>query len=166
MNKTITHYKKTNTRLKNDYPGKRTISKDKAPPHGLFGGRITVGCVNSLTVFLQKSLKRHGKPRKRVKIKDAIIDTLCVNDCVLIWSEWRDLNPRHPAPKAGALPTALHPVIQFLLLYHAAGENQSFSCLWSFIWSKRFYCPACRPGQIPQMPVLQGLPGFSCSYRG
>ena len=27
----------------------------------------------------------------------------------LIWSEWRDLNPRHPAPKAGALPTALHP---------------------------------------------------------
>ena len=30
------------------------------------------------------------------------------------WSEWRDSNPRHPAPKAGALPTALHPVI---LLY-------------------------------------------------
>ena len=25
------------------------------------------------------------------------------------WSEWRDSNPRHPAPKAGALPTALHP---------------------------------------------------------
>ena len=31
------------------------------------------------------------------------------------WSEWRDLNPRHPAPKAGALPTALHPVIQFFI---------------------------------------------------
>ena len=25
------------------------------------------------------------------------------------WSEWRDSNSRHPAPKAGALPTALHP---------------------------------------------------------
>ena len=25
------------------------------------------------------------------------------------WSEWRDSNPRHPAPKAGALPAALHP---------------------------------------------------------
>ena len=25
------------------------------------------------------------------------------------WSEWRDLNPRHLAPKASALPTALHP---------------------------------------------------------
>ena len=25
------------------------------------------------------------------------------------WSEWRDSNSRHPAPKAGALPAALHP---------------------------------------------------------
>ena len=31
----------------------------------------------------------------------------------LFWSEWRDSNPRHPAPKAGALPAALHPVIWF-----------------------------------------------------
>lgn len=96
MNKTITHYKKT-------------ISKDKAPPHGLFGGRITVGCVNSLTVFLQKSLKRHGKPRKRVKIKDAIIDTLCINDCVLIWSEWRDSNPRPLGPEPSTLPNCATP---------------------------------------------------------
>ena len=111
MNKTITHYKKTNTRLKNDYHGKRTISKDEATAHGLFESRKTAGCVNSLTVFLQKSLKRHGKPRKRVKIKDAIIDTLCINDCVLIWSEWRDSNARLPHPKCGALPTGLHPDI-------------------------------------------------------
>ena len=35
-----------------------------------------------------------------------------LEDCVRIiisWSEWRDSNSRHPAPKAGALPTALHP---------------------------------------------------------
>ena len=34
-----------------------------------------------------------------------------LEDCVRIiisWSEWRDSNSRHPAPKAGALPTALH----------------------------------------------------------
>ena len=30
---------------------------------------------------------------------------------IFTWSEWRDSNPRHPAPKAGALPTALHPEI-------------------------------------------------------
>ena len=34
-----------------------------------------------------------------------------LEDCVRIiisWSKWRDSNSRHPAPKAGALPTALH----------------------------------------------------------
>ena len=34
---------------------------------------------------------------------------------VVFWSEWGDSNSRHPAPKAGALPTALHPVIQFFI---------------------------------------------------
>ena len=29
------------------------------------------------------------------------------------------------APKCGALPTGLHPDIQFLLLYHSVGENHS-----------------------------------------
>ena len=33
-----------------------------------------------------------------------------------IWSGRQDLNLRHPAPKAGALPTALHPdIFDFLL---------------------------------------------------
>lgn len=54
MNKTITHYKKTNNRLKNDYPDKRTISKDEATSHGLFEGRKTAGCVKSLAVFSVK----------------------------------------------------------------------------------------------------------------
>ena len=31
-----------------------------------------------------------------------------IKTIVFIWSEWRDSNSRHPAPKAGALPTALH----------------------------------------------------------
>lgn len=54
MNKTITHYKKTNTRLKNDYHGKRTISKDEATAHGLFGGRKTAGFVKPLVAFSVK----------------------------------------------------------------------------------------------------------------
>lgn len=32
-----------------------------------------------------------------------------------LWSEWGDSNSQHPAPKAGALPIALHPVISFSL---------------------------------------------------
>ena len=43
----------------------------------------------------------------------------------------------HSTPKAGALPTAQHPdmIFSFELLYHAPGENQRFSCLWSIMWS-------------------------------
>ena len=72
----------------------------------------------------------------------------------------------HRTPKCGAVPTPLHPDIQFLLLYHAGGENQSFSCLWSFLWSKPFFGLVPRPSKIPQTPVLQGFPGFRFSARG
>ena len=41
-----------------------------------------------------------------------------------------------------------------------------FSCLWSFMWSKRFYCPVLLSREIPQTPVLQGVPGFGCFHRG
>ena len=46
-------------------------------------------------------------------------------------------------PKSSAIPPSLHPDIQFLLLYHAGGENQRFSCLWSILWSKPFFGPVC-----------------------
>lgn len=41
-----------------------------------------------------------------------------------------------------------------------------FSYLWSFMWSKRVFGPVSQLMKIPQMPVLQRVPGFSCSYRG
>ena len=34
---------------------------------------------------------------------------LCINDCVLIWSVLRDLNPRSPGPKPGAIPNFAKP---------------------------------------------------------
>ena len=34
------------------------------------------------------------------------------------------------------------------------------------MWSKRFYCPFCECGQIPQMPVFQGLVRFVRDCRG
>ena len=47
-----------------------------------------------------------------------------INTCVPIWSEWRDSNPRHPAPKAGALPTALHPD-EYEIVYVLMGRRAS-----------------------------------------
>ena len=53
-----------------------------------------------------------------------------------------------------------------MLLYHAGGENQRFSCLWSILWSKPFFGPYSWLGKIPQTPVPQGFPGFCFSGRG
>ena len=61
------------------------------------------------------------------------------------WSEWGDSNSRHPAPKAGALPTALHPVITVHLakplsiiqiFFHLSNVQiflMTFFCIWSTI---------------------------------
>ncbi len=45
------------------------------------------------------------------------------------WSECGDSNPGPPAPKAGALPTAQHPVIQFSGAFKSDG-------LYSIIYFK------------------------------
>ena len=64
------------------------------------------------------------------------------------------------APKPGAIPTSLYPDIQFLPLYHGGGENQRFSCLWSFMWSKPLLCRFRQSGEIPQTQVSQGFAAF------
>ena len=40
-----------------------------------------------------------------------------------------------------------------------------FSCLWSFMWSKRFLGPVPQPLKIQQVLVSQGIPGFGCFCR-
>ena len=65
-----------------------------------------------------------------------------------MWSEWRDSNSRHPAPKAGALPAALHPDIDFdkntklMSLYKIAwgSSRQSNSLSVDEIMKKSFEC--------------------------
>ena len=64
------------------------------------------------------------------------------------------------SPKCGALPTGLHPDIQFLLLYHSGEENQNFFCLWSFMWSKPLLCHFQQPGEIQQTQASQGFAAF------
>ena len=53
-----------------------------------------------------------------------------------LWSEWGDSNARSLEPKSSAIPPSLHPDIQFLLLYHAAGENERFFCLHRDGWGR------------------------------
>ena len=76
------------------------------------------------------------------------------------WSEWRGSNSRPRGPKPRVLSAELHPDIQFLSLYHGGEENQRFSCLWSFMWSKPLLCRFQQPGEIQQTQALQGFAAF------
>ena len=66
----------------------------------------------------------------------------------------------HGTPKSSAIPTSLHPDIQFLPLYHDGEENQRFFCLWSFMWSKPLLCRFPQSEEIPQTQVPQGFAAF------
>ena len=56
-----------------------------------------------------------------------------------VWSEWGDSNARPREPKSRALPTALHPDINF------QHQNKRYQCfqdgniLWSNKWSKNHF---------------------------
>ena len=53
---------------------------------------------------------------------------------VLTWSEWRDSNSRPPAPKAGALPTAQHPVSFKIIHCHFKNCNLFFVVFLVEVW--------------------------------
>ena len=97
-------------------------------------------------------LRRNRQRIRKIPLKSTISEGF--------WSEWRDSNARLPHPKCGALPTGLHPDIQFLSLYHGGEENQRFFCLWSFMWSKAILCRFLQSEKIPQMQASQGFAAF------
>ena len=72
--------------------------------HTIGGGELTIPYTNT---DLSKKQKLPMEP--------------CIHDSIGGWSEWRDSNSRHPAPKAGALPAALHP--DTMELYTKRMEN-------------------------------------------
>ena len=87
--------------------------------------------------------------------------------CRALWPPgFRVVDGAGATPKSSAIPPSLHPDIQFLLLYHAAGENQRFSCLWSFLWSRPLFGPVSSSGKTAQMTAFQNLVAFGVSGRG
>ena len=80
------------------------------------------------------------------------------------WSEWQDSNLRHPAPKAGALPTALHPVIKLnypagrILPNHPRYQLRHTRLYLYFSLLPAYYLSAVRPRRFPQKHsrIIQG----------
>ena len=97
-------------------------------------------------------LRRNRQRIRKIPLKSLISEGF--------WSEWGDSNARSLEPKSSAIPTSLHPDIQFLPLYHGERENQSFFCLWSFMWSKPLLYRFRQSVEIPQTQVSQGFAAF------
>ena len=112
------------------------------------------------------AVKKKGSTKCK---KTPILDWIIQNRC-FYWSEWGDSNSRHPAPKAGALPTALHPVMK--LWGGLGGFSQSrraTNCatpgyevfqLWSNMWSTPIFDQLSARGKVLSAQVSQGFPGF------
>ena len=65
------------------------------------------------------------------------------------WSEWGDSNSRHLAPKASALPTALHPVMKFSNCGQTCGQGH-------FLTSYKRGEKCCQPSRPKAFRVSQG----------
>ena len=64
------------------------------------------------------------------------------------WSKWRDSNSRHPAPKAGALPTALH-----LDSHYSVSQSRRASCCGTrHLRRRRSAILSCRPLPLAWLP--------------
>ena len=69
--------------------------------------------IRFLAIFAHPaSFKKFKRGRRADKTQEKK-KTLEITRISRVWSEWRASNSRLPAPKAGALPTAPHPVIWF-----------------------------------------------------
>ena len=105
-----------------------------------------------LVAIYRKILRRNRQRIRKIPLKSLISEGF--------WSEWGDSNARSLEPKSSAIPTSLHPDIQFLPLYHGGRENQRFFCLWSFLWSKPLLCCFQQPGKVPRTQESQGFAAF------
>ena len=76
------------------------------------------------------------------------------------WSEWGDSNSRHLAPKASALPTALHPDIQFFCMIPCGEEKSKFFVSVGGAVVKPGFAGVFHPGNFRRKLLSQGLPEF------
>ena len=81
------------------------------------------------------------------------------------WSEWGDSNSRHLAPKASALPTALHPVMKFSNCGQTCGHGHFLTSYRRGEKCCQAYCPKAfqvfqgqKPEPGPHAPKASALP--------
>ena len=90
----------------------------------------------------------------------------CESSCLLFWSEWSDSNARPREPKSRALPTALHPDIQFFCMIPCGeGKSKFFVSVGGAVVRPNF-AGVFQPGNFRRKLLSQGLPGSRFQGNG
>ena len=82
------------------------------------------------------------------------------------WSEWGDSNSRHLAPKASALPTALHPDIQFFCMIPCGEGKSKFFVSVGGAVVKPDFARVFQLGNFRRKLLSQRLPGLRFQENG
>ena len=82
------------------------------------------------------------------------------------WSEWSDSNARPREPKSRALPTALHPDIQFFCMIPREEGKSKFPVSVGGAVVKPGFAGVFHPGNFRRKLLSQGLPGSRFQGNG
>ena len=82
------------------------------------------------------------------------------------WSEWSDSNARPREPKSRALPTALHPDIQFFCMIPREEGKSKFPVSVGGAVVKPGFAGVFHPGNFRRKLLSQGLPGVRFQGNG
>ena len=106
-----------------------------------------IGHYDGMTFFVKDALIGDVITARATKLKK---NSAKSKDFTEFWSEWGDSNSRHLAPKASALPTALHPVMEFSNCGQTCGQRR-------FLTSYRRWGKCCQPKCPNGFGVFRGL---------
>ena len=81
------------------------------------------------------------------------------------WSEWGDSNSRHLTPKASALPTALHPDIQFFLHDTMRRRKKQVFRVCGRRCGQARFCESFSTGEFPPQATVPKASGSSLSGK-
>ena len=90
---------------------------------------------------------------------------LCIFFINTFWSEWRDLNPRPLGPEPSALPTALHPDIQFFLHDTMRRRKKQVFRVCGRRCGQARFCESFSTGEFPPQATVPKASGSSLSGK-
>ena len=117
------------------------------------------GEINLHHTLLKNILNRNDKSEHITHLDNVV-------RIIIVWSEWSDSNARPREPKSRALPTALHPDIQFFCMIPREEGKSKFLVSVGGAVVKPDFSEVFQPGNFHRNLLSQGLPGVRFQGNG